>query len=302
MKKTVQCWKSPNCPKLLDSPHGRRLVLLISSGMVSSTLRLENIIPSLYKGILPKGVLSLNVTETKATCDNCLRARDKRFAYTYKSHLKCCTFHPYMPNFAVGGLLSLKTVSPGIEVLTKKIKEREFAFPIGVMAPFNYQFSFLTKEESDFGNVENLLCPYYDKLKNQCSVWQYRGVVCTSFFCRSDYGQNGLKFWAVLSDYLSYVEMSLAEECLVQLDFSPRDLSDQLEYLNKREFDEFETAQQCLSMETDRKLWNGYSDKLEFYQKCFAIVQKLDRTQFKEIIGQQGLALEQEVVEYANSR
>lgn len=170
------------------------------------------------------------------------------------------------------------------------------------MAPFDYQFKFLTKEEPHFGNDENLLCPYYDKAKNQCSIWQYRGVVCTSFFCRSDDGQNGLKFWAVLSDYLSYVEMALAEECLVQLDFSPRDLSDQLLYLNKREFEPNEIEQQSLSVEEDKKLWNGYADKSEFYKKCFAIVQKIDRSQFKEILGTQGLELEKEVVDYANRR
>ncbi len=270
--------------------------------MATPILRLEGVVPSLYRNILSKGVLQLNVSETKATCGDCLRSRDKRFAYTYKPTLKCCTFHPYLPNFAVGGLLETKVESPGIVALKQKIMSREFAFPIGVMAPFNYQFDFLTKEETAFGNTENLLCPYYDKLKNQCSIWQYRGVVCTSFFCRSDYGQDGLKFWAVLSDYLSYVEMALAEECLVQLDFSPRDLSDQLEYLNKRDFDQAETVQRQLSQEIDRKLWNGYSDKLEFYKKCFAIVTKLDRNHFKEILGQQGLGLEREVVEYANYR
>jgi hypothetical protein len=174
--------------------------------------------------------------------------------------------------------------------------------PIGIVAPFDYQFQFLNKEDEQFGNDAGLLCPYFDKSKNSCSVWSYRGVVCTSFFCRSDHGQNGQKFWAVLSDYLSYVEMALAEECLVQLDFSPRDLSDQLFYLNKREFEPEETEKRSLNAEEDKKLWNGYDDRAEFYKKCFSIVQKLDRKQFKEILGEQGLSLEDEVLDYANRR
>lgn len=198
---------------------------------------LSGIVPPLFKNIVHNKILNLNITETKATCDNCLRSRDKRFAYTYKSDLKCCTFHPYLPNYAVGALLSSPVKTPGIEKIESKIKKLEFALPVGIVAPFDYQFLFLNKDEEQFGNDKALLCPYFDKSLNRCSVWQYRGVVCTSFFCRSDYGQNGQKFWAVLSDYLSYVEMALAEECLVQLDFSPRDLSDQLFYLNKREFD-----------------------------------------------------------------
>ena len=265
-------------------------------------MQLNLILPSIYKSFLNASVLKLDVTETKATCDNCLRSRDKRFSYTYKAHLKCCTFHPYLPNFAVGALLQENGPGPGLAKLKQKINHREFAFPVGVMAPFDYQFKFLSKEESDFGNDESLLCPYYDTDQNRCSVWQYRGVVCTSFYCRSDYGQDGLKFWAVISDYLSYVEMALAEECLVQLDFSPRDLSDQLAYLNKHDFESGEAEQKQLSADVDKQIWNGYTDKFDFYQKCFAIVKKIDRNQFKEIIGSQGLDLEKEVIDYAHRR
>lgn len=265
-------------------------------------MQLNTIIPAFYKEILHSKVLSLNVAEKAATCDNCLRSRDKRFSYTYKSNLKCCTFHPYLPNYAVGALLEMPVATVGIQEIHRKIKNHEFNLPIGLLAPYDYQFKFLTKEESDFGNDESLLCPYYDRSANRCSIWHYRGVVCTSFYCRSDYGQNGLKFWAVLSDYLSYVEMALAEECLVQLDFSPRDLSDQLLYLNKRDFEADEVAQKSILASEMRKLWNGYDDSVEFYKKCFAIVQKIDRNQFKEILGRQGLELEKEVLEYAHRR
>jgi hypothetical protein len=265
-------------------------------------MQLERIVPAIYKNFLSPRVLKIDATETKATCDNCLRSRDKRFSYTYQKNLKCCTFHPYLPNFAVGGLLQESQETVGTQKIRSKIKNHEFNFPIGLIAPYDYQFKFLSKEEEDFGNEASLLCPYYDSQKNKCSIWTYRGVVCTSFYCRSDYGQNGLKFWSVLSDYLSYVEMALAEECLVQLDFSPRDLSDQLLYLNKHDFEAHEVVQSFISPQKMKLLWNGYDDAVEFYKKCFAIVQKVDRTQFKEIIGSQGLELEKEVLDYANRR
>lgn len=279
---------------------------------------LKEIIPAFYQNILPEKILKIEVTETKATCHNCLRSRDNRFAYTYKKNLKCCTFHPFLPNFAVGALLNLQQnlqlnlnsessinnskKSSGIAAIENKIANKEFNLPLGILAPFEYQFKFLNKEETDFGNDESLLCPYYDRIDNQCSIWQYRGVVCTSFYCRSDYGQNGLKFWAVLSDYLSYVEMALAEECLVQLDFSPRDLSDQLMYLNKFEFEANEVSQTTIDNTNYKLLWNAYADKPEFYKKCFSLVENLNRSEFKVILGQQGLNLEKEVIEYANKR
>ena len=221
--------------------------------------------------------MSLDVTETKATCDNCLRARDRRFSFTYKKELKCCTFHPYLTNYAIGALLEQDGIqqqstgahqgiskNQGIQKIRNKIAEREFAFPIGMMAPFDYQYAFLTKSDDQFGNDENLLCPYYNRGQNRCDIWMFRGVVCTSFF----------------SDYLSYVEMALAEECLVQMGFSPRDISDQLEFLNKREFEAEETEQKQISPAIDKSLWIGYDDKISFYKKCFAIVKNLSNILF----------------------
>ncbi len=96
--------------------------------------------------------------------------------------------------------------------------------------------------------------------------------------------------------------MALAEECLVQLDFSPRDLSDQLFYLNKHDFEPHEISQKLIDAATMKKLWNAYENHFDFYKKCFAIVQKIDRNQFKEIIGSQGLELEKEVIDYAHRR
>lgn len=263
---------------------------------------LQNILPQIYKELLKKEVLSLNVTETKATCDNCLRARDKRFSYTYKPDLKCCTFHPFTPNYAVGAVLDLYPETVGGQKVKHKIFNKEFSLPIGLIAPFDYQLKFLTKEEEDFGNRSDLLCPYYDKIKNQCSIWEYRGVVCTSFYCRSDYGQDGQRFWAVLSDYLSYVEMALAEECLVTLDFSPRDISEQLMYLNRREFEANEESKTKLEPEEYKKIWIGYNESISFYKKCYEHVKSISRKQMKEILGQQGLELENEVIDYGGRR
>ena len=263
---------------------------------------LSEIVPSFYAKILPDSINTIDVTEQKATCHNCLRSRDKRFAYLYKPNLKCCTFHPFLTNYSIGGVLTEFKESVGSLKIKNKIKNNEFALPIGITAPYDYQFKFLNKEESDFGNREDLLCPYYDKIAQGCSIWKYRGCVCTTFFCRSDYGQSGLKFWSVLSDYLSYVEMGLAEECLVQLDFSPRDISDQLFYLNKREYDSDEIEKKYLSDLEMKRIWNGYTDIEEFYFKCYQIVRSISRKQFKDILGVQGLSLEKEVLEYANLR
>lgn len=257
----------------------------------------KSVLPQVYQNFLDRKILNLDLTETKATCNNCLRARDKRFPYLYKSHLKCCTFVPFLPNFAVGGILKQKL--DGYKIIEQMIADRRFALPLGIFPDLDYQYRFNHKKQKDFGNDENLLCHYYDKEKNRCSIWEYRGVVCTTFFCRSDYGKAGQNLWTQMKDYLSYVEMALAEDCLVMKDFSPRDISDQLVFLNKKDFTKSEKVQIRLEGKEFKSYWNGYPNPAEFYISCFELVQKQDRASFKEILGEQGLKLEKNVLESA---
>lgn len=254
---------------------------------------LKEILPEFYSDLLDKKLLESDATETKATCGNCLRSRDKRFQYLYKSYLKCCTFYPLVPNFAIGGILDKKL--PGAAVIEKKIKERQFTLPLGAFPTLKFQYEFMNREFEDFGNREDLLCPYYNKAEQNCGIWEFRGVVCTTYHCTSNRGKAGQAVWAQLNDYLSFVEMALAEECLVQLDFSPRDISDQLGFLNRTEWSSEETTQEMLSSTDFKKFWNGYTDYAEFYGKCYAHVRNLSKKEFKEIMGQQGQTLSQRI-------
>jgi Fe-S-cluster containining protein len=255
----------------------------------------KQVLPRVYNNFLDRKILNLDISETKATCDNCLRARDKRFPFSYEPNLKCCTFVPFIPNYAVGGILKEK--SDGHKVIEKIIKENRFALPLGIFPDLDYQYRFTTKKNEHFGNREDLLCHYYDKEKNRCGIWEFRGVVCTTFFCRSDYGKSGQDLWTEMKEYLSYVEMALAEDCLVMKDFSPRDISDQLVFLNKREFSKSEKTQTTLPAKELKTYWNGYKNPLEFYISCYELVQKQNRSTFKEILGEQGLKLEKRVLQ-----
>lgn len=246
---------------------------------------LKQIIPDLYLDLFPATVLKKDVTETKATCDNCLRARDKRFPYPYDPKLKCCTFFPFLPNYAIGGIL--KENLPGADVILENIKKRKFTLPLGAFPDLEYQHKFFHKKKTDFGNREDLMCPYYNHKESNCGIWKYRGVVCTTFFCRSDRGETGQTYWTNLNNFLSYVEMALAEECLVQLDFSPRDMSDQLDFLNRKEWTKSEMNQTSLDPKEYKLFWNGYTDEKAFYLKCYDLVRKMTKEEFKEILGSQ---------------
>lgn len=258
-------------------------------------MSLKKSLPDVYQKFFRPEILNIDVIETKATCDNCLRSRDARFEYKYKAELKCCTFFPFLPNFAVGGILHKKL--NGKSLVQHKISRQEFSLPIGLYPTLKYQYEFQNKKTKHFGTRADLLCPYFDKQSENCSIWEFRGTVCTTFYCRSDYGKKGLQFWDTLSDYLSYVEMALAEECMVMLDFSPRDISDQLCYLNQKEFTLKQKKQITLNEKEMKSYWNGYKNPEDFYLMCYSLVQGLTRKQFQDILGSQGLQLEKYVID-----
>ena len=258
---------------------------------------LRHQIPEVYSKLLPREILDFGPEETKATCDTCAMSRPRhRGKVHYREDLKCCTFHPFVPNYMIGAIFNDSTATDAHEILRGKIQRREYSLPIGMVAPVRFQVEFNQRTEGEFGQREDWLCPYFNRENSNCNIWRNRGVVCTTFFCKSSYGKVGLKFWEALNSYLGYVELALLEEALVMLDFSPRQIMTLLDYHNRQDGTAAEKKSWSLPEKASRELWNGYYDDQEgFFKKSYEIITKLDKKAFHEMIGEQGLDLEEQI-------
>lgn len=262
---------------------------------------LKDSISPIYLHFLPKAILNLPIAESKVDCQSCYRASSKyKGPWPYKDTLKCCTFHPFLPNYLVGGILKDNNFKELQKIIKIKIQAGTHALPIGLLAPLDYQIHFKNKKPQEFGQQEKFLCPYYDKKNNQCGIWPYRGVVCTTFFCQSSYGRRGKQLWKKINDYFSYVEAALLEEVLIQRGFSPRDISAQYEFLN------YNSQESQLHLKSQKELqqwigqfWRTYEDPTEFYIKSYEIIENLKPKLFKEIIGQMGLEIQEQLQKQA---
>lgn len=229
----------------------------------------------------------ISVEEKTATCGDCLCSKDCRGDLPfYRSDLKCCTFHPYLPNYAVGALLEAEWVAPSVkELLREKIRNREYALPMGIFVPVAYQVNFNNRNTEDFGNKEEFRCPYYDKIKQQCGIWKYRGSVCTSYFCASDRGPEGLQFWELLGEYLHVSEMVLAQDCIVSMGLSPESIDEQLEYINCQTGTPEELSSNSMSIALFKHHWSDWGDDIEaFYKGCFKYVGGLSADQIGQLL------------------
>jgi hypothetical protein len=83
--------------------------------------------------------------------------------------------------------------------------------------------------------------------------------------------------------------MALMEECLVMLDFSPRQTNDMLDLINRHKATKLEIKLSSWTLEDEKKYWKDYrNDKIGFYKKCGQIVSQLSRKEFKILLGDHG--------------
>lgn len=262
-------------------------------------MKIRHQIAELYGAWLPNALLELDPRETKATCDSCAMAPSRhRGKTTYREDLKCCTYQPWLPNYIVGAILSDERDSNrvGREAILKKISRREYTLPIGIFPPVRYQVEFNQRAEGEFGWREDWLCPYFNHEAQNCGLWRHRGSVCTSYYCKSDQKAAGKRFWKSLESYLHYVEMALAEEVLAHLDFSPRQVSEMLDYMNRQEGTVAELRSWVMPAAKFKKLWNFYEDPVAFYKKTYEIAKAQSREDVELLMGDLGDLLRETVL------
>lgn len=250
-------------------------------------MKFKYILPPLYKGFFPASFWSSELAETKATCQQCIQVPKK-----YDADLKCCTFWPFIPNYIVGQILINKDqkYKEAQDIIVKHIEARHWNLPMGLVAPSDYQVNFKKNKLKIFGRDQTFLCPYYSKTNNNCSLWLYRGSVCTGFFCESSYGKPGHQFWQQFENYFSYLEMGLSQEVLVYKDFSPRNVNEQLEYLMLGKKVKITTAQY-------KKIWKHfYQKEKDFYIQAAEFVTQMSASQKKEILGETGTEIRDQML------
>jgi hypothetical protein len=226
------------------------------------------------------------VSETRATCDDCAmcdKGTGELVAMSYfRPDLKCCTFHPHLPNYLVGALLADRSdeLAEGRERIRKKIATRIGVTPFYVAAPRKFNVLYEAGRNGGFfGRSDALLCPYFDRESGgRCTVWRYREAVCTTFFCKYERGVKGLGFWSALKDYLLVTEFLLARDAATKVDpkvEEPKLDRNQLtiEDLEDRPPDDY------------AKIWGKWVGReAEFYVECQKRVRALRRRDFRAIV------------------
>lgn len=261
--------------------------------------RLIDSFPDVYKALLPDLFAREVPEETKATCASCSMcketARDAVASVDGATRLfdkdtKCCTYHPRIPNYLVGGLLcdERPELAEGRSRMREKIARRTSVTPLWVSPPPRYQFLYNHARDA-FGRAKSLRCPFYADETGGCTVWAYREAVCSTFFCRYVAAADGLKMWMTVKSYLTLVETQLARWIALQLDPEfVHDGADELRGMGDRiGLDELEDRRPDDAWYA--RAWRGYAGREEeYFVEAYRMAQGLTAADLEKILGLDG--------------
>lgn len=261
----------------------------------------REVLPSCYRHLLPAFFDAAWPSEPHASCDCCamlpLPGEAPEPGRHFLPETKCCTYQPFLPNYAVGGLLGAEKTRGGLgrERILERLACGAGVVPAGIRPSARDAFRYRRLER--FGASLEMRCPYYDAVGGGCSVWPFREADCTTWFCKLRHGKDGLAFWASLRSYLHRLERTLVRHGLRALGFSAEAIARAVELP-----DDEAAALQETSPEGEasrRALWGEWLGReVELYAACHARVLALDAPGLDRLGGEE-LAAERQRLEQA---
>jgi Fe-S-cluster containining protein len=185
-------------------------------------------LPALYRELLGEPFSEPIPAESKATCASCAMLEgscggaaaaplDGRSRF-FRPDTKCCTFHPRLPNYLVGAILS--SAGHGGDEGRRRVEAR-VASRVGVTPEWLHPpraFTLLyDSARGAFGRAQGLRCPFYATEAGGCTIWAHRDAVCSTYFCKYEAGEDGRRFWTAVKELVSLVEIQLARAALLEL-------------------------------------------------------------------------------------
>lgn len=252
-------------------------------------------LPDIYAGILPAFFQNKIPAESFATCDDCIKVRripgkKELRPDSYHPDVKCCGYYPAMPNFLLGAVLASDNpeMDEGKQRIRELIKSKRGVSPAGIQPPAKYSLLF-TASGKNFGRSPLLLCPYYNKEKENCTIWKHRHAVCATYFCKSTAAETGKAFWNALKEFLLSTEIDLV--CHTLLELGVKDVAGLMKSYsmgpNKINSLTEEELEERSPSESDYKwMWQDRLGEEEtFYKQAYALVESLSSQDFDAVTG-----------------
>ncbi len=236
--------------------------------------QIRSYLPQFYKDKLPEELLNTPWEEINK-CSSCIMTCGDNPKYNKVT--KCCTYYPFIPNYMVGNILVNNKLKA--HIVLEYINSKKFTLPVGLCTPEDYQLKYVTKKDWEFGNNEELQCPFYDS--GDCTVWDQRSAECLSFQCYSSYGSKGLKMWKYLGDLVYEIEIHLSQKMMTAHNFPEQAVAKSIEFIKYEHYSPKRKDKHYLTDKEWSEYWLNHSeDVAEYYISCYKKSLELDLKPF----------------------
>ena len=199
-------------------------------------------------------------------CDHC----------PVSAELKCCTYQPLWLCFSVGEAL----LNPQVEQKVLSVVDDFVLSPIGFSASAKKRRLFAEKGIWGFSKEADLLCSFYDK--GSCSIWGARPSVCRFYFCKSDYGMQGIEFYQEVENWLLSVEGQMLYLWLMEKGYSLNDWQRLSNYL-----DESEVRKKNSKELPEHLVFQDWSQDKTFYIEAYRWLEKKEKDEILQLSGEE---------------
>ncbi len=252
--------------------------------------RIIDFLPEIYGAFLPAFFERPMAEERHATCASCAMCAPADAPLPAEAYFspstKCCTYHPALPNYSVGGLLQddRPEAAEGRRRILLKIEARRGVTPLGILPPARTML-LRSHGAQAFGRAVSLACPYLDQERGACTVWAHREAECATWFCKHNQAFDGRAFWRQLRDYLQGVHVVLATYVLRELGFDPDRIADGFgttpDALDARDLDDRPPSDAQYAA-----IWGNWTGReQELFVTAYEMVRALDRARFAALVG-----------------
>ncbi len=245
--------------------------------------------PAVYRQLLPEFFEQRVPEETLATCHACAMCTPEGGVQglgsaSFNLATKCCSFHPALPNYLVGGILADPgdDLSEGRDRIRAQLRRRADCWPLGLTIPGVYSLLYDRKGPGVFGTARSMQCPYFREGEYSCTIWRHRNATCSTWFCKHVKGQDGHDFWMAVKAYVGHLEAVLPAYFALELglDAAQTPITNPAARLTRHQIDG------TVDEARYTKAWGAWRGREEeYFLECNRRASELDRNSVAEIIG-----------------
>ena len=244
--------------------------------------KVKSKLPPLYHHFLPDLIEEDVPEETWASCHTCTLCQSAQSPYV---NTKCCAYFPSLYNYLIGGILqdTRPEMAEGKKRMKALIAAGVGVTPYGIVSPDWHTQEYRRVDNKSIqlqAELDPLLCPLYKS--GTCTIWDYRGNLCSTYHCVSNAAVWGKKYWKTVNTYLKTVEHHLGNYALSSIGFNEKNLLKK--HLKKYSL---EFGKKKPMSGNDNELWGEWINrKEELYVACYEYVMNLTQDSFDELIGE----------------